>query len=78
EEQSSYTGSRAAALVVPPVLAALNTRHLLRKPDCRLKSPTGAFLASPPPSISTRVAFLVLFWRDKREHSTGYRLNNRA
>ena len=41
--------------------AALNTRHLLRKPDCRLESPTGAFMASPPPSLSIAGGFLVLF-----------------
>ena len=48
-----YQG-RAALDSCLPVLAALNTRHLLRKPDCRLKSPTGAFMASPPPSLSKR------------------------
>jgi hypothetical protein len=39
---------------------------LLRKPDCRLESPTGAFMALPPLSLSIAGGFLVLFC-----HQTG-------
>ena len=62
-----YQG-RAALDSCLPVLAALNTRHLLRKPDCRLKSPTGAFMASPPPSLSKRL-FWFSFGAQKRTYS---------